>query len=614
MGREEEIKVSFEPSGRSVYVLPGTILLEAAARAGHVIETPCGGAGKCGKCTVRITAGQSDPTDAERAVLTERRLADGYRLACQSRVASPLTVEIPETSLFQSAQKILVRGPDDRLEVEPAARKLLLEMDPPAQGSGCSDVERLRQALGPVTLDLPVIRRLPQVLREGAFKVTATVVDNTVVDIAPGDTRGTCCGLAFDVGTTTLVGTLIDLADGVDLAVASAINPQTAFGDDVLARIKTCREEPDGLERLHSAVLEAVNAIAGEVARSAGVERHSICEAVFAGNTTMQQILCGIHPLALGEIPFIPAFRELLRTRASELGLDIHPGAAVSVLPQIGGFVGGDTVAGIVATRLDGFREPALLVDVGTNGEIVLAHGGRLAATSVAAGPAFEGARIVSGMRATSGAIEKVVVDGDIRLNVIGNARPAGICGTGLIDAVANLLALGVLDPTGRIRGPGEPDASLPAPIAERVVGHDGQYAFVLARAEESATGEPVRLYQRDIRELQLANAAIRAGIAVLLDAAGLEARDLGCVLLAGAFGNFIRRSSAVRVGMLPPIERHRIRFVGNTASFGAKRVLLSVNERDYASRVGRATRHVDLSLDPAFQSRFGECMAFPPP
>jgi uncharacterized 2Fe-2S/4Fe-4S cluster protein (DUF4445 family) len=326
----------------------------------------------------------------------------------------------------------------------------------------------------------------------------------------------------------------------------------------------------------------------------------------------MQQILCGIDPSPLGELPFTPAFRDALETRASDLHLHVHPCAKVYVFPQIGGFVGGDTVAGIVATRLDRFTKPALLVDIGTNGEIVLAHNGKMLATSVAAGPAFEGARIVHGMRATTGAIEKIILDGDVRLNVIGNAKPSGLCGTALIDVAAELLRVGILDSTGRILSSSEAPADLSPALRARLVEERSEVNFLLVAAEDSGTRDPLFLYQRDIRELQLANAAIRAGINILLRMAGLKASDLGEVLLAGAFGNFIRRNHARRIGMLPPVPCSRIRFVGNTASFGAKRALLSTQEKTYAGLILEKVRHVDLSLDPEFQMEFSSTLLFP--
>ena len=608
----EEVAVVFQPSGRKVFVLPGTILLEAAARAGFIIETPCGGVGRCGKCVVRVAEGVCAATEEERALLGAERVAEGGRLACRARVTGDLIVEIPETSLFQTAQRILSYGSGETVECRPGVVKRFLDMSAPDREDAVSDVERICRELGPVDIGLSALRDMPQLLREADYRVTATVAEDRVLLLEPGDTTGQCVGMAFDIGTTTIVGTLVDLGTGKDLGVASTINPQTSFGDDVVSRIKRCRDEPDGLSRLHDSVLKAVNGLIAEAAAEAELEPRMICEVVFAGNTTMQEILCGINPMSLGEIPFVPAFRDPLRLAAGEMGLAVNSCADVHIFPQIGGFVGGDTVAGILAARMDDLAEPTVLVDVGTNGEIVLAHQGKLIATSVAAGPAFEGARIVNGMRAAAGAIEKVVIGDDVQINVIGNAPPAGLCGTGLIDAVAGLLRSGVLDVTGRILGPDEFPSDVAPAIAARIVGQDDKYDFVLVRAEESGTGEEIRLYQKDIRELQLANGAIRAGISILLGTEGLAPSDLGAVLLAGAFGNFIRRSSATRIGMLPQIAAERIRFVGNTASFGAKRALLSREERERAARLAKETCHVDLSLSPEFQMEFASAMLFP--
>ncbi len=608
---KDEAKVTFQPTGRTIHVLRGTILLEAAARAGSVIKTPCGGAGKCGKCLVRVTGGE-DAESGDAGPLTPEQIADGYRLACRCRVSNDLVVEVPDASLFETGQQILEHGSGESVELRPSVTKRRIHLSSPDRGAVHSDVERLTESLGEVDVDVAVLRTLPAVLRSGTPEVTATIVGNRVVQVEPGNHTDTCYGIAFDVGTTTIVGTLVDLTTGHDLAVASMINPQTSFGDDVVSRIKKCREQEDGLDELRRAVMEAIDTVTDDAAREAGVSRQDICEAVFVGNTTMQQIVCGINPSSLGELPFAPAFRRPLALRAEELGFDINPAAGVLVFPQIGGFVGGDTVAGILATHMWKSDQPTLLVDVGTNGEIVLAHAGKMIATSVAAGPAFEGARIISGMRATNGAIEKVLFDGDVRINVIGNVPPTGICGTGLIDAAAAMLRSGVLDVTGRILDPDELPAALPDAIRNRVRSDDGQNSFVLAEAAESGTGEAVCLHQRDIRELQLANGAIRAGISILLRMENIQASDLAWVLLAGAFGNFIRRSNARRIGMLPAVPTERIRFVGNTASFGAKHALLSEDEKERAASIIDEVQHVDLSLSPDFQVEFGNAMLFP--
>jgi uncharacterized 2Fe-2S/4Fe-4S cluster protein (DUF4445 family) len=609
---EKEVKVTFEPSGRSVYALPGTVLVEAAGRAGLIIETPCGGAGKCGKCLVQVRAGRCPPTDTEAATLGAERIAQGFRLACQARIQGHLTVEVPESSLFQGQQQILTADTQEALHVQPRVRKQFVQLPPPTQEDERADLERLQERIGAGPVSIAALRDLPGALRKAGFAVTAVQVDDELIAVEPGDTTARCFGVAFDIGSTTLVGTLVNLHTGADVALTARVNPQTSFGDDVVSRIQKCRREPDGLAQLQGVVLDAVNRMLDELVRKAGIERGCLYEIVFAGNTTMQQLLCAVDPSALGELPFVPVFRDAVELRARDLHLHANPEAKVYVFPQIGGFVGGDTVSGIVATRLDRFTEPALLVDIGTNGEIVLAHQGRMLATSVAAGPAFEGARILHGMRAAPGAIEKVMMDGDVRINVIGNTRPTGICGTGLIDAAAAMLRAGLLDPTGRILGPDEAPPTVSAAVRARLSPKGDEVNLLLVPAAETGTGEAIYLHQRDVRELQLANGAIRAGINILLRMAGLEPQQVSTVLLAGAFGNFIRRSNARRIGMLPPIPCSRIRFVGNTASFGAKRALLSVAEKDYANRVVAGVRHVDLSLDPEFQVEFGAAMMFP--
>lgn len=608
----KEVKIVFQPSGRTVHALPGTTLLEVSARAGFIIHTPCGGVSKCAKCLVRIHGGNCAPSDNEIAALGATRIAEGFRLACQARITGPLTIEIPDASLFQTHQQILTSDSGGVMDLDPRVRKTVIPALPAPSGESGSDIERLRAAGVTAPLGIAAIRTLPGLLRTPGNTITTVQVDNEVIAVEAGDTSAACYGIAFDIGTTTLVGTLVNLVTGADIAVAARVNPQTSFGDDVISRIQKCRTGKGGLQQLQSSVLDGVNRIIDELERKASISRQTIYEVVFAGNTTMQQILCGIDPSALGEIPFLPAFREALEFSASDLALHVHPCAKVYVFPQIGGFVGGDTTAGIVATRLDRATQPTLLVDIGTNGEIVLKHGDTMLATSVAAGPAFEGARITNGMRATGGAIEKIILNSDVSLNVIGNTKPAGLCGTALIDVAAELLRVGILDCTGRILPPAEAPRDLAPALRERLVEDKGETHFLLVPATKSATGSPILLYQRDVRELQLASAAIRAGINILLNMAGIEPADIGEILLAGGFGNFIRRNHARRIGMLPPIPCSRIRFVGNTSSFGAKRALLSSQEKNYAISLIGKVHHVDLSLAPEFQMEFSNAMLMP--
>ncbi len=592
-----EIKVTFEPSGRSVYVLPGTPLMEAAGRAGIILQMPCGGQGTCGKCKVQITS------------------EDAPSLACQTRVDGPIVVDVPAESMFETRQQILVDHGGEMGEVKPVVRKVLFDLEPPSREDVRSDMARLYDAIGD-DIDVPaeVMRTVPGFLRRHEWRGTAVLAENRLIAVEVGDTTDATYGVAFDLGTTTVVGTLFDLARGTEMAVASRMNGQIAHGDDVISRIHAIRENRRALMRLQEAILGTINDILGAVTSEIGISTTSIYEIVFAGNSTMQQILAGFDPSALGEVPFVQAFDKAISLSASRLGLRANAVAEIYLFPQVGGFVGGDTVAGMVATRLDRRDEAVLFVDIGTNGEIVLAAGEQLFAASAAAGPAFEGARITQGMRATAGAVEKVLINDDVRLNVIGNTKPVGLCGTALIDAVAGLLTAGIIDETGRVLEADEVPDGVSDALKARLVPADNDVNFMLATSEESGIDGPVYLWQKDVRELQLASGAIRAGINILLRRAGLEATDLGAVLLAGAFGNFIRRNHARRIGLLPPLPTDHIRFIGNAASLGAKLVLLSENERRYASAVRHKVEHVDLSMDPEFQMEFGMAMMFPGP
>ncbi len=609
-----EYRVRFEPSGRTVYVLPGTTLFEAAARAGLVLQSPCGGRGTCGKCRVRVVEGDCPATEVCTRALGAEPVAGGARLACQARVFNDCVVSVPRASLFESRTRILTEGQEQAVAVDPAISKRFVELPEPTNEDEAADLRRLERALDrPVHVHLDVLRRLPGNLRRSNFRGTAVLCDDRLVDFEPGDTTDEAFGVAFDLGTTTVVAVLMDCVQGRDRGVAAEMNPQVAFGDDVISRIMQVREDPAALGRLQAEVVRTMNDLIGRLCAGAGVSRERIYEVTVAGNTTMQHLFCGISPAALGEVPFPPAFHRGLMLSARETGLAIHPNGRLYVFPNIGGFVGGDTVAGILAAGLQRRNRPTLFVDIGTNGEIVLAHDGRLLATSTAAGPAFEGARITAGMRATDGAIEKVLLnEHDIVFNVIGNTQPAGICGTALIDLTAVLLRAGVIDSTGRILGADEAPAALPGKIKARLRETDGHVDFLLVPAQESGTGEAIYLYQKDIRELQLASGAIRAGVLILLRKAGIAPEDLDAVLLAGGFGNFIRRKNARRIGLLPPVPTERIRFVGNASSMGAKAALLNRVARREAEAIAESAEHVDLSLDPEFQMEFGMAMLFP--
>ncbi len=613
---DRQYRVTFQPQGRTAYVLEGTKVLEAAGRTGLPFETPCGGAGVCGKCRMRVTAGATAPTSADRDAFSEAELADGWRLACQTVVRGDMVILAPEESLFGQSHQILMeaRKSADH-EILPAVRKVHVRLDEPTLPDPRADLLRLESLVGPVEADLELLRELPGRLRAGGFAGTAVLTDHHLIDFQPGDTTTTCCGVAFDVGTTTLVASLLDLCDGREHAIVSTVNPQVSFGDDVLSRIQRASSDPAGRQELRSVLLKAANDMIAELCRQARVDRSDVYEVTFSGNTTMQHLLCGIDVSPLGIVPFVPACGRGLLIAAGDLGLQVHPRAAAYVFPVIGGFVGGDTVAGVLATRLADRDKPALMVDIGTNGEIVLSAGGTLYAASTAAGPAFEGARISCGMRAAAGAIEKVLIGADgVHVSTIAGKGALGLCGSGLIDAVADLLSTGVVTPEGRLLPPDELPPDLAEPVRSRVrLDPKGQPEFLLAGPETGQASNFICLSQRDIRELQLAAGAIRAGIAILLRQAGLDVSDLSQVLIAGGFGSFIRRSKAQRIGLLPAQIDHRaITYVGNASLDGARWALLSTAARQRAEEIARRTVHVQLSEDPQFQMEFAEAMIFP--
>jgi len=608
----DQVRVTFQPQGRAVYVLPATKLLEAAGAAGLTFESPCGGKGTCGKCRVQLPHGAPPPGKADQARFDAEALQAGWRLACQTAVQKEAVVFVPSTSLFGSAHQIFMeaqRGPAE--EVLPAIRKIFVRLPPPTLADETPDLMRLERVVGPLKADLRTLQHFSARLRKGDFAGTAVLSDHHLMDFELGDTSGQCYGVAVDIGTTTLAASLMDLCTGEELAIVSSINPQTSFGDDVLSRIQHAGSDK-GLRELRGAVVAAVSDLIDQLCAKTGVTRDRIYDFACAGNTTMEHLFCGVDVSPLAVVPFVPAYGRGLVLAAEDVGLKLHPRAAVYVFPVIGGFVGGDTVAGMVATKLADLAGPVLLVDVGTNGEIVLAHNGEFLAASTAAGPAFEGARIACGMRAAAGAIEKVIVDDDLRLNVIDNARPIGLCGSGLIDLAAELLTAGIVSSSGRLLPPEELPAGLPDALRRRVVADaEGRVEFVLVEAD--AAGPRVVLTQRDVRELQLATGAIRAGIHILLRRVGLRTGDLQGVLIAGGFGSFIRRSKAQRIGLLPPeLPHERIRYVGNASLNGAKWALLSTRAHDLAEQLARKTQHVNLSEDPEFQMEFAEAMIFP--
>lgn len=599
---------------RQVRVPPGVTVFDSASWNGIAIDSTCGGHGTCHKCRVRID-GPTPATRHDVRTFSREQLDDGWRLACLVNATRDLAVEVPPLTTRPKAATV---GVGRQVILRPAIQKRYVELDEPTLGDQRTDLARLLDAvddLEPVA-DLHVLRRLPTVLRRADFKVTAVVVDETLVDVEPGDTTATQYAVAFDLGTTTVVATLLDVTTGTPVAVASMLNRQQPFGGDVITRISAAMLDPDAPERLRQAACETLATLAAQVCAEGGVDPGHVYEAALAGNATMTALALGVDPEPLGVAPFVMSTARPPTVLAAELGLALHPRARVTVFPALGAYVGGDIVAGMLATGMDRDKRTRLFVDVGTNCEIVVSDGDRILATAAPAGPAFEGGAIRCGMRAADGAIEVVRLGEDVELGVIGDAEPRGLCGSGLVDAVAELVRVGLLDGSGRYVP--EQDAREIAPtIADRLTtlsptDRGPERVFVLHRpAPDAAPEDCVVLSQRDVRELQFAKAAISTGWTLLLEELGLEQRDVQQVLLAGSFGSYLSAASAVRIGLVPKLPVLRIVAAGNVAGEGAKMALLSVRERAGALALLEEVTYVELSDRTDFNDRFVDQLAF---
>jgi uncharacterized 2Fe-2S/4Fe-4S cluster protein (DUF4445 family) len=597
---------------RGVRVPPGVTVFDSASWNGIAIDSTCGGHGTCHKCRVRV-GGDVPVTRHDRRTFTEEQLRDGWRLACLVQATRDLTVEVPPLTTRPKAATV---GVGRQVILRPAVQKRYVELDEPTLADQRTDLDRLLAAiedLEPVA-ELHALRRLPAVLREADYKVTAVIVDETLVDVEPGDTTGTKHAIAFDLGTTTVVATLLDLTTGTPMAVASMLNRQQPFGGDVISRISATMLDDRALERLQQAAAETLRTLAAQVCREAGVEPTDVYEVALAGNATMTALALGIDPEPLGVAPFVMAAAQPPTVLASDLGLELHPRARALLFPALGAYVGGDIVAGMLATGMDRDKRTRLFIDVGTNCEIVLSDGDTIVATAAPAGPAFEGGAIRCGMRAAEGAIEvvRLLADDDpVQLEVIGDTSPRGLCGSGLVDAVSELVRAGLLDASGRFVPDEEAKEKVPA-LADRLTRIGEERVFVLHRPEpHTDPAECVVLSQRDVRELQFAKAAISTGWSLLLTELGLEPRDVQQVLLAGSFGSYLSPAAAVRIGLVPRLPVLRIVSAGNVAGEGAKMALLSIRERTGAATLLEEVRYVELSDRSEFNDRFVEQLAF---
>jgi uncharacterized 2Fe-2S/4Fe-4S cluster protein (DUF4445 family) len=611
------IPLTVLPGHRVLQVAPGITLLQAAQAGGVDITATCGGRGRCTSCRVKFVAGSiPPPTIMDELQLGGDLVREGYRLSCQCQVTEPITVQVAPP-LDEQAFQIL--GADGalhgvaRVAIDAGIRKQVVKVTlPREEHHQTSDLEALLSAAGgsPEDVSPALLRDLPATLRKSDGGVTVATFGRQVLAVEPGDTASMKFGLAVDIGTTSVVTTLLSLETGEQLASVSSLNPQAVFGGDLMSRIAFAQDNPGNLRKLHTRIVRLLNQHVEELGRQSGVPARSIYKVVVVGNTCMHHLLLGIDPTHVGLSPYAPVMRHPLVLPARELFLRVNPEARLCLLPLVAGFVGADTVGVVLATRLHESAEIRIVVDIGTNGEVVLGSKTHLWACSAPAGPALEGAQLRHGMRGALGAIDRVTITDDVAVHTIGEAPALGICGSGTIDALAGMLDAGIIDHTGLLQV--DHRDRFPPRLRERIVRREAGRQFILVRAGEAGATADIVLTQGDIREVQLAKGAIASGMVLLQHVAGVSSDGITELMLAGGFGNYLSIRSALRIGLIPRLPVEKIRYVGNAALLGAQLCLVSEAERERAEAIARRIEHVSLAVHPDFQDIFVECLGFP--
>ncbi|UCD70784.1 MAG: DUF4445 domain-containing protein [Syntrophobacterales bacterium] len=626
--------VIFQPSGRRGYVDKGKNLLQSSRELGVDIKTLCGEKQTCGKCRVRIEEGSfpsygiyskrknlSPFTSEEGKFIDAEDKRLGYRLSCAARLQGDVVVYVPEES--RGEKQVICKAPSDMgIEINPAVKGYDLELNPPSLSDPKADLARLRadlekrHGLKGLDIDYPILIRLGDTLRTAQWRVTAVIwMDQEIIDIRPGDFKS-LYGIAIDIGTTTVAGYLCDLLSGEVLAMDSLMNPQITFGEDIMARITYTTKHPgEGLKRMHEQIIQSINQMIVNTTQLIGASPEEVYEMTIVGNTAMHHFFLGINPEYLGKAPFCPALHQSIDVKARDLGLKIHPSGNIHVLPIEAGFVGADNVGVILAQQPHHLDEETLIIDIGTNGELVMGNKEGLHSASCATGPAFEGAHITFGMRAAPGAIERVRLnpeDDEVSFKVIGVDRwsdqcepeeigAKGICGSGIIDTVAEMVKAGIVDKSGRLLG------SIPSSRIKRA---KKGYEFVLAKVSETAIGRDITITSDDIRQVQLAKGALYAGAKVMMEILGFK--KINRVILAGAFGNYIDPEKAMILGLFPDCELQKVTAVGNAAGDGARLALLNKDKRREADDIARRVGYIELTLCKDFADQFASAMHFP--
>ena len=612
-------KVTFLPQEKVVTVPKGTILLKAMQQAGLRVQSACGGQGVCGRCLVIIEEGEYNTETTTQ--LSSEECGQGCCLACLTLVEGDLRVRIParsslgEEKILAGEEKLGARIELGHWQISPRLKKLHLRLPPPSLDDNLSDYERLRRELrregyasNHLHCDLAFLRKLGNTLREHDWRVTLTLIQSDTVtdliDIEGGDCSRRRFGLAVDVGTTTIVAHLVDLVSGKTVGVASGYNAQTACGDDVISRIVYAQK--GGLAELSRLAVETINKLIAELSAKSKVDPRWIDSIVAAGNTTMTQLLLGIDPRFLRREPYIPTANSFPLVKAAELGLRVNPHASLYCMPCVASYVGGDITAGVLRSELHKEEGLTIFIDIGTNGEIVLGNKEWLVAASCSAGPAFEGGGVRCGMRAAEGAIEQVRIEKESLeplVSVIGGGKAQGICGSGIIDTLAQMLVTGIVDQKGRIR------LDLPS---QRIRVRREVPEYVLVWGRQSATGEDIVLTEVDIDNVMRAKGAIYAGFRTLLQEMGMDFDLVRRFLIAGGLGNFLNIESAVTIGLLPDIPYERFKYLGNSSVIGAQLALLSAKLRQEAENIADSMTNLELSVSPLFMQEYTSALFLP--
>lgn len=595
----DDYQIDFEPVGRRGRCGADKSLLESARQLGIGIKSVCGGRGKCHTCKVRILSGTvSELTSDEKEVFSSQEYDQGWRLACRTYPSGDCTVYVPPESMTTS-QRTQIEGLEVTVQPEPTVHSFPIDMPPPSLSDLRADAERVLEAMDSQhrvhcqNIDVDVLRDLSSQLRSWNWKCESSVRHDEVIALHAVPSHH--LGLAVDLGTTKIAGYLVDLSKGNTLLAKGMMNPQISYGEDIISRISRAVDSPAEGVHLKELVIDSLNQLTGDLCSEVSAETEEIVDAVIVGNTAMHHLLLRLPVKQLVYSPFLPAVKKALDIKARDVGLHIAPGAYVHLLPNIAGFVGADHTAVLLATEAREAKGIVLIIDIGTNTEVSLIVDEEITSASCASGPAFEGGHIKDGMRAAAGAIEELrIINGDIQYQTIDGAPPIGICGSGVLDALAQLYLAGVLDEDGRM-----------LENHPRVRSNRKQREFVLV-SEEKRNGNPaIVITQKDVRELQLAKAAIRTGIQLLLEAKGCAEEEIAQVIIAGAFGSYIDVASAVTIGMLPCLPLERFKQVGNAAGTGAKMALISSTRRAEAQTIGSRAHYIELTTVPIFMQTF---------